>query len=367
MLLLLATCIGIVCGYALALLTRRRLRKAVSYNLMRKLQLIALRNEMKGYRRKRKRPRLTDFQRALLALLHRFSATTTRFTTFQPATLIGWHRTYIRSLWHLRWRNRPKAGRPPTPDHVKQLVEAICEQNPYYGTDKVCGIIQRQLGIKLSRTSVAKILSAVRSRRGPSGPDKQSWKTFLKNHRHRMTSMDTKVVFDWRGRCLFILSVIDHRRRRLQHIRATYHPTGAWISQQMREAFPFDTRPEIMLMDNDTCFLPAANDTLPNMGIKVVKTAIMCPQQNGIVERFNRTLTEELLDNIIPLGESHLNRLLSDYQRFYNSARPHCANDGESPEYVPLEETLSASDAVSLKIEAIQWLGDLHRSYRRAA
>ncbi|WP_366522212.1 integrase core domain-containing protein [Rhodoferax sp.] len=35
-----------------------------------------------------------------------------------------------------------------------------------------------------------------------------------------------------------------------------------------------------------------------------------CPWLNGVVERFNRTLTEELLKHIIPISVQHLNRLL---------------------------------------------------------
>jgi hypothetical protein len=34
--------------------------------------------------------------------------------------------------------------------------------------------------------------------------------------------------------------VISHDRRRILHCNATRHPTGFWISQQLREAFPYD-------------------------------------------------------------------------------------------------------------------------------
>jgi hypothetical protein len=173
--------------------------------------------------------------------------------------------------------------------------------------------------------------------------------------------MDVKVTFDWRARPLYILSVIDHQRRRLVHCRSTYHPTSDWVAQQMREAFPFDEAPAMMLMDHDSIFLPIIKNTLPAMGVRVIRTAVGCPRQNGTIERFNRTLTEELLDHVIPLNSKHLNGLLAEYQRFYNTARPHQANKGQAPEHqVAANDTAFAPGM--LRAEAIPWLGGLHQA-----
>jgi putative transposase len=37
---------------------------------------------------------------------------------------------------------------------------------------------------------------------------------------------------------LYCFFVIAHDRRRILHFNATKHPTGAWVIQQLREAFP---------------------------------------------------------------------------------------------------------------------------------
>jgi hypothetical protein len=123
-----------------------------------------------------------------------------------------------------------------------------------------------------------------------------------------------------------------------------------------------------MLMDHDSIFVPLVHSTLPNMGIKVVRTTVGCPWLNGIVERFNRTLTEELLNHVIPHGAAlHISRLLRQYQTLYNTARPHRANNGQSP----IQQVNAGNDVAftlgALRAEAVPWLGGLHHSYRRSA
>ena len=45
--------------------------------------------------------------------------------------------------------------------------------------------------------------------------------------------------------------VIEHGRRHIVHFNATFHPTSAWVIQQLREAFPYDTAPRYLIFDRD--------------------------------------------------------------------------------------------------------------------
>ena len=88
-----------------------------------------------------------------------------------------------------------------------------------------------------------------------------------------------------------------------------------------------------------------------------------------VVERFHRTMQEELLDYVIPTGEAHLSRLLKEYREFYNTARPHMKLDGESPESAPVPGHLSTTVhdlPDGRRLEIISWIGGLHHSYRWA-
>lgn len=371
MILLIATLSSLGVGIFIGTLFTLKARRYWRWRLGRKLQLIAERNEMKGYRHKRKRPVLSNWQKFLLGWLHGISSTITRYTNFSPATLVGWYRRYVKSWWWMLIVEGKKraAGRPKIDASIEKIVIAIKADNPSYGSKRISAMVTEQLGVKVSDTTVRNILKRYKDHPSKhSAPGKgQQWETFFTNHRNTMASMDFKVTFDWRGKLLYILNIIDHERRVLVVCRATYNPSSDWVAQQIRDAYPYDEAPKQMLMDHDSIFLPLASHTLPNMGVTVVRTSVGCPWQNGVVERFNRTLTEELLNHIIPVSAQHINRLLSEYQTFYNTARPHRANNGQPP----IRQPHAANDVVfvpgTLRAEAVPWLGGLHHSYRRAA
>jgi hypothetical protein len=100
---------------------------------------------------------------------------------------------------------------------------------------------------------------------------------------------------------------------------------------------------------------------------QALKIQIKCPWQNGVVERYNCMLQEELLDYVIPYGDTHLNGLLEEYRCFYNTARPHMKLDGESP-VKALPDTSRPTKIRELsdgrRLVSISWLWGLHHSYR---
>ena len=38
------------------------------------------------------------------------------------------------------------------------------------------------------------------------------------------------------------------------HFNVTEHPCAAWVIQQLREAFPYDTAPRYLVFDRDSIF-----------------------------------------------------------------------------------------------------------------
>ena len=70
------------------------------------------------------------------------------------------------------------------------------------------------------------------------------WTAFLSNHREVIAAMDFFTVPTLTFGVLYCFFVIAHDRRRILHLNVTKHPTSAWVIQQLREAFPYDSAPK---------------------------------------------------------------------------------------------------------------------------
>jgi transposase InsO family protein len=60
-------------------------------------------------------------------------------------------------------------------------------------------------------------------------------------------------------------------------------------------------------------------------GVEVVRTRPQAPQANAFAERWVRKVRSDCLDWTLVCNERQLNRILTEYLRHYNAARPHRA------------------------------------------
>jgi transposase InsO family protein len=295
---------------------------------------------------------------------------------FTPISIISWLQARARRLHAQKCIHGRKRGRPPTPQFVIDAILTIKRDNPRYGANKISSMLSGgKLQFAISKKTVASILKANGFKPGNNGRKKPSeknpgWVPLLYNQ--MIMAIDFKVVIDIKGESLFILNIIDHGRRVLHWSRATYHPTSQWVAQQLRNAFlDLNELPLAILLDRDCIFQPIVKQTLPAMGIRPIRSAYKCPWQNGVVERFHRTLDDELLKYVQPINACHLNKLLLNFRNFYNHARPHMANGGESPIMPYLANNHASNDPDFFqhprKLVKERWLGGLHTSYRWAA
>ena len=91
----------------------------------------------------------------------------------------------------------------------------------------------------------------------------------------------------------------------------TQHPTAAWLSQQVIEAFPWDTAPSFLLRDRDASYGSVFSKRVAAMGVTEVVTAPRSPWQNPHVERVIGSIRRECLDHVVIFNERHLRRVLS--------------------------------------------------------
>ncbi|KUJ72458.1 hypothetical protein AVO41_01205 [Thiomicrospira sp. WB1] len=321
----------------------------------------------------KKRPTLKGYQKLLIAKLRQRWPWITHYNRFTPETFINWLQTKARRAHAKKVEEGTKNGRPSTPTYVIDAILAIKRQNLRYTAGHIARMISGgELKYQISKNTVAKILKQHGFKPRPKGKrppreKEQGWIEAL--HNQFIMAIDFKCAYDMRGNQLFIFNLIDHGRRVLYWSRATYNPTSGWVAQQLRNAFmDLDTLPEAIVMDRDSTFQPIVKETLPNMGIKPIRIGYKSPWQNAVVERFHRTLVEELLRYVQPFSDRHLNRLLTEYRQYYNTARPHMSNEGEAPVEKVIDDLPAVNDPDYFqnprKLVRKKWLGGLHSSYR---
>jgi putative transposase len=176
-----------------------------------------------------------------------------------------------------------------------------------------------------------------------------------------MVAVDFFLVPTLTFRLLFGFVVLGHHRRELLHVNVTDHPTAAWTTQQIVDAFPDETASRYLLRDRDAIYGDVFHGRLDRLGIHEVLIAPHAPWQNPFAERVIGAIRRECLDHFIVLNERHLRRRLLSYLAYYNTARPHQALGDNSPR--PREVQPPAYG----RIVALPQVGGLHHRYQRAA
>ena len=79
---------------------------------------------------------------------------------------------------------------------------------------------------------------------------------------------------------LFVFVVLEHRRRQVLHFNVTDHPTAAWTSQQIVEAFADREPARYLIRDRDSIYGNEVQLRIASRGIEEVLTAPQSPWQN---------------------------------------------------------------------------------------
>jgi putative transposase len=272
-----------------------------------------------------------------------------------PETVVRWHRAGFHLYWRLISRVKKRAGRSRISKQVRDLIFRMVSENSTWGAPRIHGELL-MLGFDVSERSISRWM-----RRAPRDPKlAKRWLAFLRNHREVIAAMDLFTVPALTFSVLYCLFVIDHGRRRILHFNVTPHPTSAWIVQQLREAFPYQSAPRFLIFDRDAKYGLEVPIAVRSMAIRPIRTSFRSPWQNGVAERWIESCRRDLLDHVIALNERHLKRLLSDYVHYYHDDRTHLGLDKQTP--AGRARSMSRKTVVSRPR-----LGGLHQRYDRAA
>jgi len=249
------------------------------------------------------------------------------------------------------------ASRPTKVDkEVRELIRRIKVDNATWGAPCIHGELL-QLGFQISEPTVSRYLQGLK-RRSDEGKAKR-WLAFLHNHRELVVAFDLFTVPTLSFRTLYRFFVIEHGRRRILHFNCTAHPTSDWIVQQLRDALPLPCPYRYILFDRDAKFGNEVIAFLKASGIQPMRTSVGSPWQNGIAERWVGTARREMLDQIIPLNESHLRRLGFEYLAYYHEDRTHLGRAKDTLAHRAIEHRPNGMS----RIHSQSRVGGLHHRY----
>jgi putative transposase len=243
---------------------------------------LALRQQLAVFKRTHRRPRLAALDKLFWVALRRFwSSWKNALIVVTPDTVIRWHRAGFQLYWRLLSRARKPLGRRPISREIRELIFQMVAENPTWRAPRIHDELV-MLGFEVSERSVARWM-----RHAPRRPDSaQRWLTFLRNHREALAAMDFFSVPTLTFGVLYCFFVLGHDRRRILHFNVTRHPTSAWIVQQLRETFPYESPAKFLLLDHDSKYGTEVPVAIRTMGITAVRTTVGCPWQNGVAERW---------------------------------------------------------------------------------
>jgi len=295
---------------------------------------------------------------------------TCRYFGISPQTFYRWKKRYdpkhIEGLEDLP--HRPRHLRQPA--YSVELVEAVLrlrEEYPRWGKDKLVILLHRE-GFASSASTVGRILKKLKGRGVLKEPlpnhisARKSWrqrpyamrkpKDYVVKEPGDIVEVDTLDVRPLPGVVLkhFTARDVISKWDVLEaHTKASSHTAAAFMDTLLRR-MPFPVK--VIQVDGGSEFQDSFEVECQRRGIKLFVLPPRSPKLNGHVERAQRTHTEEfyeVTDTGFEIAE--LNQALLEWERVYNTVRPHQALGYLTPEeFLKLHQQNKTKEEVSLII-----------------
>jgi putative transposase len=242
----------------------------------------------------------------------------------------------------------------PIDGMIAHLIHEIIQQEPTWGVGMVWGQLRFQLGFDtLNRKKVARIMKlecwTCRARRVGQRPRVEHKKSVAETPDQRWATDIALVNCGQDGWCAFV-PVIDCCTRQVLGWelattgRAKTAERALDSALLSRFGYCYGAPPGMTLRhDNGLVFGSRQYvRTVKAYGLTQEYIAPYTPEQNGLCERFIRTIKEECCWQHRFEGIEHARRVIAAWITWYNSARPHSALGYKSPDSFHRRVTMNA-------------------------
>jgi transposase len=299
-------------------------------------EILILRHQLAVLQRRQpRRPNVNWADRALLAVLLGVIPKARRQglrLLVTPDTILRWHRDIVRRRWAAR-SMRGKTGRPATRRNITALVLRLARENPEWGYRRIHGELAG-LGVKVAASTVWEILKKAGIDPAPRRSG-LAWSQFLRSQAEAILACDLFTADLLDGTQAYVLAVIEHATRRIRVLGVTLHPTGEWTTQQARNLImdlgEQARQIKFMIRDRGSNYTAAFDAVLADAGIRTALCSVRAPRMNAIAERWIGRCRRELLDRTLIWNQSHLRRILREYETHHHQHRPHRPLDSAAP------------------------------------
>lgn len=248
----------------------------------------------------------------------------------------------------------PKSTTPHNTPREKKidvdLKKVILEIRGEYkcGKDKIATYLQRDYDIKIAPSTIHRFLTKLPRCKDPKYTKKKS-KVTKRNRRKELIRINQVVdrltyrAFErfqidtkhWviNNRTFFIICAVDVITRMAFAYAYTRHTANCARDFLIKLNYLYSLRGSkaYIQRDNGTEFMGEFERECENMDICVVTNYVRQPKMNGVVERFNRSLKEEVLQYNDVYTVQEVNECLKNYIITYNFDRVHDSLDKLTP------------------------------------
>ena len=254
-----------------------------------------------------------------------------------------------------------------TPREVSDLVVRMAVENPTWGYTRIRGALSN-LGHQIARNTVKRILHDHGIEPAPERARRTPWKIFLQAHWEGLAACDlfTVEVLTLAGlRRYLVFFVIELKTRRVTIAGIHPQPGGVWMEQMARNLTDrvdgFLRTARHLIHDRDPLYTRVFGEILTSGGVQPIRLPPKSPNLNAYAERFVRSIKEECLSRVVPLGEAHLRLLVHEYGEHYHRERNHQGLDNQLLQRPPPPVSPDAD------VERRERLGGLLNFYYREA